>query len=57
MKQVIFILVNIYYLYLLGGIINTKNDVLLLSMLFIVPVGVWNMIDFFEVKFLAFLRK
>lgn len=57
MKQVIFILVNIYYLYLLGEIINTKNDVLLLSMLFIVPVGVWNMIDFFEVKFLAFLRK
>ncbi|CEO42086.1 hypothetical protein PPBDW_II1417 [Photobacterium kishitanii] len=57
MKQVIFILVNIYYLYLLGGIINTKNDFLLLSMLFIVPVGVWNIINFFEVKFLAFLRK
>lgn len=56
MKKIIFTLLNIYYLYLLGGIINTQNDFLSLSMLFITPVGLWNIINFFEIKFSALLK-
>lgn len=56
MKKIIFTLLNIYYLYLLGGIINTQNDFLSLSMLFITPVGLWNIINFFEIKLSALLK-
>ncbi|MEC6797870.1 hypothetical protein VXS03_12460 [Photobacterium sp. S4TG1] len=57
MKKIIFTLANIYYLYLLGGIINTQNDFLLLSVLFITPVGLWNIINFIEIKAIELLRK
>ncbi|WP_156728292.1 hypothetical protein [Photobacterium phosphoreum] len=57
MKKIIFTLANIYYLYLLGGIINTQNDFLLLSVLFITPVGLWNIMNFIEMKAIELLRK
>lgn len=49
MRYIIYGFVNVYYLSLLGGFIRSENDMLILSMLFIVPTGLWHILLFFEV--------
>lgn len=48
MRYLIFGFISVYYLSMLGNFIQTENDILLVSMLFIVPTGVWYILLFFE---------
>ena len=56
MRYIIYGFVNVYYLSLLGGFIRSENDMLILSMLFIVPVGLWHILLFFEVAMKRILK-
>lgn len=48
MRYLAFGFISVYYLSMLGDLIKSGNDTLLLSMLFIVPTGVWYILLFIE---------